>query len=223
MSGQVRRCLIAAVLVGSLMTHSTADSAAPIPIEATAKMEIYDIQHSSHSPCYGMSWLYDPAAGPLFTQESGEDGDYCLHSSWSLVSGATNLAYACELAGNPVWYEWGRYVWLDANVANVLEVDAPAILTAERAFDSGDVSMVGSHEVILTAPDGQVVSLFAADSTATTATHTLTPGTWQIAIAVRAELSDRNLMQYTGAINVDWSVPVGTEQRNWGTLKSLYR
>lgn len=223
MSGQVRQCLVAAVLIGSLMAHSAADSATPIPLEAAASMEIYDIQHGAHSSCYGLTWHHDPAAGPLFTQEHGEDGEYCLHSSWSLMSGATNLAYTCEFAGNPVWYEWGRYVWLRANVSNVLEVDTPALLAAERAFDSGEVSLVGSHDVILTAPDGQVFSLFAADSTATTATHTLTPGTWQIAIAVLAELSDRNYMQYTGAINVDWSVPVGVERRNWGAIKSLYR
>ena len=202
---------------------AAAVAAAAVPIEATGDLEVWAIQHSSHSPCDGRSWHHTVAEGPLFVESGGIAPESCLDATWLLVSGETGLVYDCSLVGVPEWYEWGRYCWVGAQVANVLAVDAPTILTATRAVESGVVALTGHHDVVLTSPDGIVTSLFAADSTATTATAVLTPGTWRVAIDVQAELSHRNYMTYTGSVLVEWNGPVATERPTWGGLKSLYR
>ena len=196
---------------------------AQTPVETTANVSIWAIEHNSHSPCGGATFTHTAADEPVFVATGGPQWEGCLDVTWELACTESGLAAACTLAGVPDWYQWGRYTWVGMDLACTLAVVTPTEVTASRAFDSGAVHLEGIHDVLLTAPDGSVTSLFGSDPTAASGTRLLEPGTWQIAIAVQAILTDQNLMEYTGALQVDWNTPVRESGAAWGSVKSLYR
>ncbi len=115
---------------------------------------------------------------------------------------------------------WAEVV---ARIECVLPVAQATQLSAARAWDSGPVALEGRHDVVLTAPDGAVRSLFDGDPATATASRILTPGDWRVAIDVYVTLSDQNLMQYSGAVLVDWGASVAAESGTWGMVKARYR
>ncbi len=210
-----------AVALTMLLLAATA--AAQAPTEGSASLDIWMIQHSSHSPCGGVTARFPTSEGPTFQANGGVTAGDCLDGTWSLGCSEAGLVFACDLAGVPEWYEWGRWTQVLVEVACVLPVAEPTTLSATRAFDSGPVTLEGTHDVVLTAPDGTESRLFEADPAAVEAVRTLGPGEWRIAIDVAITLADRNLMQYSGAVTVDWQAAVGDGELSWGAIKALYR
>ncbi len=197
---------------------------AAVPLEGSGSLDISMIEHTSHSPCATASARIPTSAGPTFLATGGIDYGYCLDGTWSIACTASGLVYECSVAGVPDWYEWGRWAQVIVRVECVLPVTETTTLTAARSFTSGPVVVLaGVHDVLLTTPDGIESSLFAGDPDAATATRSLEPGEWRVAIDVDITLSDRNLMEYTGSLVVDWDAAVPNRRTSWGAAKMIYR